>query len=619
MTSSGPLVTAWRPLLDPDALAGILAPALPGPTAGWTGPVSAALADQAARESGTPWPSPQASHYARFHRDGIRTAHEDLVRARQARLTRAVVRAAAALDGDRLPLLDEVADGVLLLCEQTSWCWVAHDPGPERRGSVVPPVEPWLDLGAGEIAAQLAWVDRLLGDDLDDAFPGLRERVRAESSRRVLEPFLDRDWHWLTSEMNNWCPWICGNVLAAAIQLLPAGPRRTATVARAIGGLDRYLVSIPEDGSVDEGYGYWWEGVGRALEALDVLERVTGGRLSAAEIPAIRASIAFPHRMHLGGPWHVNVADAAARPQANVPWDVLLRWAHRIGDDDARRYALSQWAPSELSAEWPMNLARVVGGLEALGSGAAGSADPPLVGQVWLPDVQIGLVREHPGRAEGLVAVLKGGHNAESHNHNDVGSVIVASDGVPVLVDPGRLTYSAGMFGPERYEFWAMQSRWHNVPVVAGHEQTPGRARRARGFSHALDGDTVTMSLDLAAAYPDTGLDHWVRTLALNADGSCIVEDDWAFTEPVHAESCLHWMIAGEVTRVGHGRIDVVPLAGGAPVRIVWTGDVDGVNLTERHLEDPMLTSVWGTALTRLELRLGRRTRGSVALRVERR
>src|SRR2546430_9673482 len=35
-----------------------------------------------------------------------------------------------------------------------------------------------------------------------------------------------------------------------------------------------------------------------------------------------------------------------------------------------------------------------------------------------------------------------GGHNAQSHNHNDVGNFIVYGDGRPVLIDLGVETYS---------------------------------------------------------------------------------------------------------------------------------------------------------------------------------
>ena len=40
----------------------------------------------------------------------------------------------------------------------------------------------------------------------------------------------------------------------------------------------------------------------------------------------------------------------------------------------------------------------------------------------------------------------KGGFNAESHNHNDVGSCVMYFDGKPCLIDLGREEYTAKTF-----------------------------------------------------------------------------------------------------------------------------------------------------------------------------
>ena len=79
---------------------------------------------RAQAERGTPWPQPLASQYARYRRDGDRVGYEAQVFGREDRLTRAVV---AALVTDDPAWVDEVADGATLLCEQSTWCWPAHD------------------------------------------------------------------------------------------------------------------------------------------------------------------------------------------------------------------------------------------------------------------------------------------------------------------------------------------------------------------------------------------------------------------------------------------------------------------------------------------------------------
>ncbi|MEV0620038.1 heparinase II/III family protein [Nonomuraea sp. NPDC050404] len=645
---AGPLLAAWGAGAEPDGLMGVLLPpetALPVPAAGdgrWdraglldgdglrsgagAGQVLLAVRERASADLGTPWPQPLASQYARYFRDGNRTAYESSVFERQDRLTRAVLM--ATVTGEQV-WLDEAADGIVQLCEQSSWCWPAHEDTCRPRGTVLPdPAAPCLDLGAADVAAQLAWADQVLGDRLREHFPGLRERVRAEVRVRVLEPFVTRrDWHWLglDGDVHNWCPWICGNVLVAALRLGEGERERATQVAHAVAGVDRYLAALPEDGSVDEGYEYWWNGACRALEALDILEHATSGALGAAGIPVVRETVHFPHRMHLGGPWYLNLADARARPPAGQPWHVPYRWGRRLGEPDVVRHARSQRAASiGVSAE----LGRALRELADEEWQACGPAEPPLVAGVWLPGTQVAVARTAGGRAHGLTLAVKGGHNGEHHNHNDAGSVVVALDGVPVLVDPGRPTYTAQTFGPDRYAIWTMVSDWHNVPRVRGVSQGEGRGFHAREVRVADDGGRFAVEMDLAAAYPVPGLRRWSRTASLDrAESLVTIEDAWDFTPDFTPDggsdggsagpSVLHFVLAGEVERRSAGQVAVRPVDGTRTALISWDPDLATAGFTVRTLEDPMVSDVWGERLTRLELLLPGTAGGAFAVRVE--
>jgi hypothetical protein len=633
---SGPLARAFGPWLgaDPARALGTLlvlpdralpvAPATDravwGPAAGAADTVTLReVAARARADLGAPWPTPLASTAARVHRDGDRDTHEQLVFARQRRLSRAAVTAAAAwgtADGDRW--LDEVADGVWLLCEQSSWCWPAHDDTFRVHGSVLATVDhPYLDLGAGEVVGQLAWVDQLLGAGLDERYPGLRERVRTEARRRVIEPFVcRRDWHWigLDGDVHNWNPWIHGNVLVAALRLLDRpqdAPLRAHVVDLAVEGIDRYVATLPEDGAVDEGYAYWWNGACRALEALDVLAHATGGTLDAlggpSAVGALRATVAFPHRMHLGGHWYLNVADGQARPPAAQPWHALHRAALRAGDAAAASHAASHRRPGAPAADESEGLGRLLRGLTDPAWLAAVPTTPPLVRDVWLPSTQLAVARPEGGSRAGLTLAVKGGHNGEHHNHADVGEVVVASDGVPVLVDAGRPTYTAQTFGPDRYALWMMQSAWHTVPQVRGAVQGVGAGFAAAGAVHRADAAGTTVALELAGAYREApGLRSWRREARLERDtGRVVVRDawdldPWSSADPEPATT-VHVLLAGRVRLEEPGAAVVEPLEGATPVRLAW--DPTAVaTLTARPLDDPMLSDVWGAHLTRLEL-----------------
>jgi hypothetical protein len=624
VTTAGPLIAEYarQAAVEPTRLAGELPRiltadgTLPAPSAAardtWDaerGTADRATTDdllaRARDDRGMPWPQPRASAAARVHRDGDRDEWEQAAFARQRRLSRAAVAAAVTLDD---AWLDEVADGVWLLCEQSSWCWPAHDDSRRRHGSVLPVVtDPFLDLGAGEVAGQLAWIDHLLGGQLEVRYPGLRHRMAHETRARVLDPFrIRRDWHWLglDGDVHNWNPWIHGNVLVAALRFLEPA-ERPATIALVVEGLDRYVAALPDDGAIDEGYGYWWNGACRALEALDVLRHATGGRLDATAVPALRATVAFPHRMQLGGRWFVDFADSQARPSAEQPWHALHRAAIQAGDDEARAFAASQRRPGAPAATEREGLGRLLRGMTDPAWLDAAPGTAPLPRDVWLPSTQVRIVRHRAGATEGLALAIKGGHNGEHHNHNDVGSIIVASNGIPVVADAGRPTYTAATFGPERYAIWTMQGSWHSVPDIRGTAQGTGPEFAASAVAVIDDGTTVGLDLDLAGSYPVPGLRKWRRIATLDrAAGRVVVDDAWQLdpwdgpdSEP---RTTVRLLLAGAV-ELAPGEARVTSLDRADPVVVRWDADATAT-LVVRPLDDPMLREVWGERLSRLDI-----------------
>ena len=605
--SAGALASSLRRLLREPAAA------LPVPPASdrsmWPSGVDAATAagilERASAETTRPWPQPRAHDAARMHSDGDRDTWEQAAFERQRRLSRAVV-AAALTDNDAW--YAEVLDGVWMLCEQSSWCWPAHDDVFRERGAVLATVdEPYLDLGAGEVVGQLAWLDHLVGTGLERRYPGSRARIRREARIRVIEPFLRRrDWHWLglDGDVHNWNPWIHGNVLVAALALMDADdPARAEVVALVIEGIDRYVAVLPQDGAIDEGYAYWWNGACRALEALDILSYATDGRLDAFAVPALRATIGFPHRMHLGDGWYLNLADGPARPPVAQPWHALHRAARRTGDAEAQAHAAAHRGTGgepqrgTAAAAETDGLGRLLRGMTDAAWIAATHGASPLPRDVWLPSTQVLVARQTGGTAAGLTLAVKGGHNGEHHNHNDVGSFVVASDGVPVIVDAGRPTYTAQTFGPDRYSIWTMQSGWHNVPVIAGREQVSGAEHAARDVEVVIGTEGSSLSLELAGAY--AGVTSWRRTARLDRGGRVTVDDAWD-ARGLNGQTSVRMLIAGEVEIEGDSA-RVTPLDGASPVLVRWT-PVLRAQVIDRDLDDPVLSDVWGPRLTRLDL-----------------
>jgi hypothetical protein len=155
-----------------------------------------------------------------------------------------------------------------------------------------------------------------------------------------------------------------------------------------------------------------------------------------------------------------------------------------------------------------------------------------LVADFWFPDTEIAGGRDKKGSISGFFFGAKGGFNAESHNHNDIGSCLMYFDGKPCLVDAGRENYVAKTFSSRRYEIWTMQSGYHNLPVINGIDQKEGAKYKAANPSFKANPGSVTFSTDIAGAYPDNAkVKSWVRTYTLKRGKSFIISDKYQLKE----------------------------------------------------------------------------------------
>ncbi|MFI0899420.1 heparinase II/III family protein [Streptomyces sp. NPDC020983] len=574
----------------------------------------------AQEELARPAPQLRASDWARTFRDGVRTAYEDRIGALYGRTAlfavAAVLRdesAPATAPPGAAPYLDAAADGLVALLEASTWCWAPHDRFTARQGEQLPdPDRPFLDLGAAEAALLLAWADHALGNRLDARLPGLRRRIRREVRQRVLGPFREvRDWHWLglAGDAHNWNAWIHHAVLSCALLLVDDDGERAELVRLVVAGLDLYLAVLPDDGGIDEGVAYWWLGAGQLLECLDLLAAAGGPALDARDLPVLAPLVRYPRRMHLGGPWYVNVGDAPARQPGPQPWQLLHRWGLLLGAPDVAAHAVAQGRADAVDAHPAQGLGRALTGLADPRWRAARRAAPGArAGRpetvVWLPRVEVLVARETDSDAEGLVLAFKGGHNGERHNHLDVGSYTVALDGRPLVVDVGKPTYTAASFGPDRYRAWPLRSDWHNVPEPGGRGQLPGARYRAEGADVRVTGEGVRCTVDLAAAYPAGLVRSWRRTVRLvrAAGGAAgyVEVHDRAPHLPAGGALLRH-VLAGEVTVDGDAGTALVA-AGGRVLRMSWEPGLFTARVEHRVLDDPQLRASWGHSLTRLTL-----------------
>lgn len=467
--------------------------------------------------SQTPWTVLTATQALEFRRNGNRTRYEAAQFSRRYKLRDMVLAECIAGDGR---LLDEIANGIWLTCEETFWGLPAHL-GAQKAGTGLPdPAEPIIDLFAAETAGLLAWIDYLLGDRLDAVSKLLRPRIYAEADRRILTPGLARDFGWMglgkrapdAEPPNNWDPWICSNWLTTSLLLDSDNGRRVAAVSKILQCLDAFLNGYGDDGGCNEGPTYWGRAGGSLFDCLEILHSATKGTIDIYREPLIRNMGAYIYRAHVAGDYYLNFGDAAAR--AKLPGPLIYAYGNRTGDRDLQAFGAWLSHSEENGLARPESLGRALPALFQLRQLREQRPSEVLQRDVWLPDLQVMAARSQAGSAKGLYVGAKGGKNARSHGHNDAGNFVLFADGMPVLVDAGVGTYTAQTFSSHRYDIWTMQSGFHNLPAINGVMQSQARGAQATAIEYSKKGADSILRMNLAGAYPpEANIESWMRTL----------------------------------------------------------------------------------------------------------
>ena len=441
--------------------------------------------------------------------------------------------------------MDDIVDGLWALCEESFWGKPFTLSGQKAGFDLPDTAEPIVALFVAEAASLVAWTCYLLGPQIEAYSALILPRVDREMQRRMLEPCLDRDDFWWMGfraregsdlpRVNNWNPWINSNWLTAALLMERDPERRVSAVDKSIRSLDRFIDPYPKDGGCDEGPGYWGRAGASLFECLETLHSATAGEIDVYNDPLIQDIGKFITRVQIDDRYFVNFADAAARVTPSP--SLVYRYGKRIADRDMMSTGAYFAEHTGIATRGVGDsIARQIPALLSVSELLEEEPRQALPRDTWLPEIQVMTARDQAGSADGFYVAAKGGHNAESHNHNDVGHYIVYLDGKPVVIDAGVETYIGKTFSPDRYDIWTMQSAYHSLPTIDGVMQSPGLTSAARYASSYSDERKATFSVEIADAYPAKAkLTSWQRTVVLIRSQEVQVEDRYALTERANA------------------------------------------------------------------------------------
>lgn len=579
----------------------------------------AALIESGVQTLNRALPALPASLYLDYNRDGNRSRYEGPYFERRRMLHGLVLAECVEAKGR---FLDGIANALWTICEESSWCIPAHI-AVQKSGVGLPDTsESIVDLFAAQSGVSVAWTLYLMGPELDRVSPQIRRRATAEVQRRILSPVMDRDFGWMgfgstnrANRPNNWNPWINASVLSAALTLEDNETRRAQLVHRTLRSLDRFLQPYPEDGGCDEGPGYWSRAGGSVLDCLDLLSSGTAGRLDVFSKPLIGEIGRFIHRAHIAGDWFVDIGDCSAK--TGIERDLIFRYGRAIRDPQLQSLAASGATMEGLiQSVDSIDLNRALHTLLDLEDILAHNKEqPPLVRDAWLgsDDMQMMIARDREGSTEGFFVAAWGGHNAQSHNHNDVGNCIVFADGQPVMIDLGAPTYTAKTFSSRRYEIPAMQSDYHNLPTINGVQQAAGRSFAAKNVKCQLTEASATLTMDIAEAWPkDAAVASWIRSVRLERGRELRVNETIELKD-THGSTVLRWITPLAPKLDAPGRI-ALPLAASegrlhSAVMLEFDPDALQAEFEPVTLDDGRLERTWGKQVTRINLSPKRTTK----------
>ncbi|MBN2329785.1 MAG: heparinase II/III family protein [Candidatus Omnitrophica bacterium] len=581
------------------------------------------LLDQAQEYAQLDIPALPASVYLQFKRNGNRSNYQDIWYERRERLHTLVIAECIENQGR---FLDPIADMIWAICEETSWTWPAHI-GPQKAGVDLPDADDQVvALFSAQTANSMTLTAYLLGDKLDGASPLIRPRIKKEIDRRILTPFLEKRFGWMgysdranKSHPNNWNPWICSNVLLSALLSEDDEARRVRLVHKSLDCLDNFLTYYPSDGSCDEGPSYWGRAGASLFDALEHLYSATGKRFDYYQHSLIQEIARFIYRAHIVGDYFICLGDCDA--QSGIPHELVYRFGVRIGDKrlmDLGAYGVT-YASLLDETDRIGDLNRF---LHLLFDGKDltnyNPTSHPYVRDVWLsnPNMQLMAARDREESKDGFFAAAWGAHNAQSHNHNDVGNFILFVDGKPILIDIGRPTYTRQTFSSRRYEIWAFQSGFHNLPTINGADQNAGRRYAARQVSYSQNDSYAQIEMDIADAYPEkTGVVSWNRTMRLQRGRQFEVIDEYTLENP-SADLIENLIAAGTVEETAPGKLILHDREKELQIQMEFDPQKLEAAIESIDLKDGKLKRIWGDTIYRIRLKsIAPKAKDSLSLR----
>jgi len=471
----------------------------------------------------SPIPEQPDDLYLDFSRTGNRTRWQRVSGRRRGRVRTFTLAECLENKGRFIPAFEEI---VRVLCSERTWVMPAHDRDLTNfNGTSID-----IDLGSSALSWSLATADYLLADKLS---PETRRLIRDNLDRRIFKPYQNmvlgkRQKNWWMTGTNNWNAVCLANVTGSALAVIDSPRQRAFFIAAAENYSKHFLEGFTDDGYCSEGLGYWNYGFGYYVMLSETVYQATNGKVDLLQDNKVKQAAKFGANIEIINDVYPAFADCSINAQPSSRLMYFL--SRRFG------LALRSWEqidPVSASGSLYQSMMYSFSNSASLALLSQGPSQGPGI-RSWFEQAGVLISRPGPNSSSRLAVALKGGHNQEHHNHNDVGSFVVVLDDEPLLLDPGGEVYTARTFSSRRYESNVLNSFGHPVPIVAGKLQQTGRKAQGRVISRTFTDSTDTLVLDISSAYDVPELKKLERKFVYSriGSGSLCVTDEVTFSRP---------------------------------------------------------------------------------------
>lgn len=471
----------------------------------------------------SPIPEQPDDLFLEFSRTGNRTHWQRVSGRRRGRVRTFALAECLENKGRFVPAFEEI---VRVLCTERTWVMPAHDSELTNfHGKSVD-----IDLGSSGLAWSLATADYLLADKLSSE---TRRLLQDNLNLRIFQPYRDmalgkREKNWWMDGTNNWNAVCLAGVTGAALAVIDSPEDRALFVAAAEHYSKNFLDGFTDDGYCSEGLGYWNYGFGHYIMLSEMIYKATGGKVDLLENEKVKRAAMFGSKIEIINGVYPAFADCSIRAK---PSSYLMYFISRRLGLGLRNW--EQFDPVSAGGSLPQSMMYSFPNSASRSAPAKNASKGPGI-RSWFDKAGILICRPAENSTSQIAVALKGGNNAEHHNHNDVGSFVVVLDDSPLLLDPGGEVYTARTFSSRRYESNVLNSFGHPVPLVAGKLQRTGRQAQGRIINKNFTVDADTLVLDISYAYDVPELEKLQRTFVYSRmnSGSLTVTDEVVFSKP---------------------------------------------------------------------------------------